>query len=526
MRIPLLLILVTTSISAQKFYRDDPLHREPPPKSVKEVLARDVEDWFDFLHNTLVRPGDRSETPAQAVNTLGEPMDGAWYTQRHYFKRMTHEQLALGPGGRTPPADGPWTVVKAKSQGITPGFTIVDRNGRMFFLKFDPPTNMEMATAADMISGRFFHALGYHVADQYLVSFDESRLVLGKNVKVKDYVGKTRPMTRRDLLEILLKTRPHRDGKFRALASHAIEGKGVGPFRYFGRRKDDPNDLAPHEHRRDLRGLNVFAAWLGHDDSRAVNTYDTLVSENGRQFIRHYLLDFGSTLGSGSTRPNSPRSGGEYLFSWGLAAKNIFTLGLIVPAWARAYYPIYPSIGLFEGKMFDPVRWVPEYPNAAFENRLPDDEFWAAKQVMAFTDEDIRAIVRTGEYSDPAAADYLVRTLALRRDKIGRAFLERVLSLDRFEVRGEAPVFKLAFEDLGLKHGTAKSREFKVAWFEFDNVTGGRTPVTSASGFEFPRAKAQYVGAEITEAGGPRAVTVYFRNAGLRPEVVGVERRW
>ena len=33
-------------------------------------------------------------------------------------------------------------------------------------------------------------------------------------------------------------------------------------------------------------------------------------------------------------------------------------------------------------------------PITAFENRLPDDTFWAAKQVMAFTDEEIRAIVQ------------------------------------------------------------------------------------------------------------------------------------
>ena len=33
------------------------------------------------------------------------------------------------------------------------------------------------------------------------------------------------------------------------------------------------------------------------------------------------------------------------------------------------------------------------YDVAPFANRLPDDTFWAARQVMAFTDDDIRAIV-------------------------------------------------------------------------------------------------------------------------------------
>ena len=54
---------------------------------------------------------------------------------------------------------------------------------------------------------------------------------------------------------------------------------------------------------------------------------------------------------------------------------------------------------------------------------------------MAFTDEDIRAIVSTGQYSDPAAADWLARCLIERRNRIGRAYLGRVLPLDNSESR-------------------------------------------------------------------------------------------
>ncbi len=511
---PLLLCLA----AGRMFYPDDPLMKEPRPIHVKDAQKRKVEDYFDFLHNTLVRPGIKRGVPAMAVNTLGEPMDGAWYTHRHYFHRMSAEELARGPGGRTPPADGPWTVVRAKSEGITPGFTIVDRNNNRYFLKFDPVTNLEMATAADMISGRFFHALGYHVADQYLVYFDEQRLVLGKGIQIADEIGRKRPMTRRDLLEVLLKTRKNNRGLYRAVASRAIDGKDLGPFRYFGLRKDDPNDTVPHEHRRDLRGLMVPCAWLNHDDSRAINTFDALVTEDGVQYIRHYLLDFGSTLGSASTGPNKPRGGGEYLFDWGLAAKNILTLGLIIPRWARAKYPQDPSIGHFESATFDPARWVPEYPNAAFENRLPDDEFWGAKQVMAFSDDHIRAIVRTGELSDPRSEEYLVRTLIERRDKIGRAFVERVLPLDGFEVRDG----RLVFRDVG-----SKRRELSIAWRTFDNATGQRGDTIEGRTFEVPRAAGDYWVAEIAQAGdNRRTIAVYVRKKGGGYEVAGVERRW
>jgi hypothetical protein len=91
-----------------------------------------------------------------------------------------------------------------------------------------------------------------------------------------------------------------------------------------------------------------------------------------------------------------------------------------VPGWARAKYPGIQSVGVFESKVFDAVKWVPEYPNPAFTNRLPDDSFWAAKQVIAFTDDQVRAIVKTGEYSDPRAEEYVAKALIERRDKIGR----------------------------------------------------------------------------------------------------------
>ena len=45
-------------------------------------------------------------------------------------------------------------------------------------------------------------------------------------------------------------------------------------------------------------GERVYAAWLNHDDSRAPNTLDMLVAENGRSYLKHYMFDFGSVLGS------------------------------------------------------------------------------------------------------------------------------------------------------------------------------------------------------------------------------------
>ena len=529
----LLILLSSDPLLAKKFYGDDPLLEEPTPLTLDDVQVRKLVRFSDFFAHTLGKPGERNTRqhviPSKAVNTLGEPMAGAWYSRRHYWKSMTNEELTRGPGGTTPPStDGQWTFVSAKTEGITPGFTMIDSKKRQYFVKFDPLKNPEMSTSAEMISARFFYALGYHVADSYLIYFDERQLVLGENIEIRGKTGKKRKMTRRDLLDILLKAPQTEDGKYRAVATLQLPGKDVGQFRFFGVRKDDPNDTVPHEHRRDLRGYYVFSAWLNHDDSRAINTLDTLLEENGLRYIRHYLLDFGATLGSSTSHPNSPRAGGEYLFSWGPTLKEIATLGLWVPGWALAKYPKYPSIGRIEADIFDPEKWYPEYPNPAFENRLPDDEFWAAKQVMAFTDEQVRTIVKTGQLSDPAAEEYLVNCLIRRRDKIGKAFYAKVLPLDRFSVRdGE-----LVFEDLAKKHGMGETSPLKVSWSRFDNETEKKTPLAAETAFAIPREAfnnpdTAYYAADISRGGETkRPITVYLRTQRGSAEVVGIDRSW
>ena len=87
------------------------------------------------------------------------------------------------------------------------------------------------------------------------------------------------------------------DGTYRVIAGRLMPGKILGGFQYAGTRPDDPNDLVPHEHRRELRALRVFGAWTNLTDLKAANTLDALVTENGRTIVKHYLQDVGSTFG-------------------------------------------------------------------------------------------------------------------------------------------------------------------------------------------------------------------------------------
>jgi hypothetical protein len=142
------------------------------------------------------------------------------------------------------------------------------------------------------------------------------------------------------------------------------------------------------------------------------------VTENGRSFVRHHLIDFSALLGAGANGKRAYPTGTEYYVDAGVMAREITTLGLRPFAWERSVDPNIPAVGFVEGEVFDPARWRPDYPNPAFDARTDRDVRWGARIVAGFTDEHIRAAVSAGRYSDPRAAAYVTRVLIQRRNKI------------------------------------------------------------------------------------------------------------
>ncbi|MDA1314791.1 MAG: hypothetical protein O2968_15770 [Acidobacteria bacterium] len=531
-------LLCPLLLGAQRFYPDDPLSEEPAPMNLEDARFRKLNDYYDLFTNTFgdvgerqgqVQDGRKSQfIPSGGVNTLGEVMDSAWFSNRIGSRPMGVEEIQQGAGdGNAPAIEGQWTIVGAKTQGVTPGFRIRDSSGRNYLLKFDPLDYPEMATGADVIGAHLFHALGYNVPENYLVVFDEDKLVLGDGVTVTDASGDKRPMSRYDVKAALARVPRLEDGRIRGLASLFLKGKILGEFRYYGTRSDDFNDIVLHEHRRDLRGLFVFCAWLNHNDSRAINTLDSLVQEDGRKFIRHYLIDFGAILGSASVVSNTARDGNAYFWESKPALAQIFSLGIYVPRWARARYLTHPSVGKIEYPSFEPEEWKPNYPNPAFQNRLPDDEFWAAKKVMAFTNEQLKAAVKLAEYSDARAEKWIADYLIKRRDRIGEAYFTKVLPLDDFKVEGG----ELKFVDVSVKHGFTGARDLKIVWSRFDNSSEKLTAIEGASGPRLPDVvrdgpSGAYFAAKIAGDDPKKTVTVYLRKQNDGHQVVGIDRSW
>ncbi len=509
----------------KRFYSDDPICCAPKPLSIKSIEPRKIDLLFDFINSSVVRQKP-SNTLAGGINTVGEVLDSEWFTNRHGRKRLTPAELKRGPGDNHPPQP-PFAVVGAKLDGITPGFRMKDSKGTLYFVKPDPVSNPEMATAADVLGSRFFYAIGYNTPENYIVSIRREDITIDPTATRVGDSGKIRPMNMRDIHNILWKVPRAADGSYRMVASTAVEGKPVGPFNYLGTRSDDPNDVVPHEQRRDLRGLFVFCAWLNHTDAKSGNSLDAVVTEGDLHYVRHYLIDFGSAFGSDSDMPKNARFGNGYIIPTGSEiGHGIANLGLVGKPWERADYPDLPAIGRFESKAFQPEAWIPNYPNPAFDQRTPEDEYWAAKIVMAFSDDDIRAIVETAKYSDPAAADYMVNTLKERRDKIGRAFFGKVLPLEDFRITNGT----LEFRDLAVVHGFATQRQYNAKWSNFDNQRNALTAIPSATSMSLPgewqsTAEGNYLAVTLSASGDEsKAVTVYLRKTNGAAKVVGIDR--
>jgi len=533
------LLSVSGLAQGGKFRSDDPLGVDPDQLPIPQPRAVDMSQTIDLLVNTFaLRPDKDVPIPrTENVNTLGEVPDSSWFTNRMSRRVMSIEELVRGPNQLDgPDRSEPWVIIDLKTEGITPGFTIHDGKGEAYFIKFDPPKYPQLATSTEVISTKFFHAFGYNVAENYLSFIRRQDLRISPDARLEDEEGKERPIRELDIDNIFRWAYQESDGTTPVIASRRIPGVPLGHFTYYGTRSDDPNDIFPHQNRRELRGLRVFSAWLNHDDSRSINSLNVYVGEPGEGFVKHYLIDFGSALGSGSVKPQTRRAGNEYIIEGKPIVKAGLTLGIWDRPWRHVKYPDYPGIGRFEADFFQPQLWRPEYPNPAFDRMQREDAFWATRIVMRFTDEMIRAMVETGQLNDPAASDYLVQTLIKRRDKIIRYYLPQINPLDEFHLTGEPGLsLRLAFTNLGLEAGLAVTSFYQYQWFRFDNPSQGLEPVTElrpsdGPSLAVPQDPGAYLMVRINTSSQEQPqwrnkVEVFIRN-GSQPKIVGIERQF
>lgn len=527
---------LTLEAQSRRFFPDDPIWQEPMTQDVKEARRYEPDLTYQTLENLFWRPGDREVGQrAKNINTVDEVPDGPYFVNRAGRMPLTPAMVARAANTSNGPAPGKWTVVSAKSDGVTPGFTIRDSANQLWFVKFDPPGWRGMATGSEIVAAKLFWAAGYHTAEYHIAQLVPSNLVIGKDTKITPPGEMARSMDQSDIAWLLSRADRDPDGSYRVILSKAAPGRPVGRIRFNGTRADDPNDVVPHEHRRELRGYFVFAAWLNHVDAKGINSLSTLVTENGRSFIRNYLLDFGSALGSAAVGPREGWEGYEGLVEdRGAILKRTLSLGFDVPVWRTQDYYESPSIGRLprDHSKWNPDAWRAHIPNSAFRHMRADDTFWAATKLAAITDDMIRAAVAEGRFGDPASEKFLAQAVIDRRLRILQTFLPKVNPIvDPSLDRNGRLSFRNAASDAAVAD---RAPGYRALWYTFDNNGDKSTLVATTEETQSPMVMppmppSEYIKVDLSAVGGPEAwtrpVSAYFRRNSQGWTLIGFERQ-
>ena len=429
----------------------------PAPRRIALLLYHFDGTFFRRIARALELPRPRR---ALGVNALDEVPDSTWFTNRIGVREVSLAELRAGPAVvGSPEPHKPWTILSTKVGGKTIGFIMVDARGERFLLKFDRAGFPELETAADVITGKLLWAIGYNVPEDHIVHFRPEELVLAPDAEIKDVFGNVRRLTRAHLDGELAKVVIAPDGRIRGLVSHFLAGKPLGGHPGEGVRGDDPNDRISHELRRDLRGTYAIFAWLDHGDIKEDNSLDMWVADPAdpsRHHVKHYLVDFGLSLGTMATLARDRRRSLEYKVDFASMVPPLVSLGLWRRPWENRSAPDLRGVGLFEADTYAPGAWHPMTPAyVPFLTADRFDHFWGAKLLIRFTRAQIRAVVETAQLSDPRAVDYLTDTLVARQRATAHHWFARVSPLDRFEVIVAGGGHALCFDDLTLTYHLA-----------------------------------------------------------------------
>ena len=448
---------------------------------------------WDAADNSIFRPVSKVfavDPPKEArnVTAFDEVPDSAWFQNRLGKKRPTSDELVRGackPDDMLDPekADpSSWVIDQGKPNGASPGFRVKIDGKRKYMFKADLKEEPERPSAASAIGAAIYHAVGFNTSCEQIVYVDPKRMKLTPGLKFTANDGVTRAFDDKALAKVLAEA-GQRGETYRFQASAWLGGYLIGPFKYEGTRSDDPNDVIPHEDRRDLRGARVLAAWLHHFDAREQNSMDSWFATDPKKpdsspgYVKHYYLDTSDCFGSlWAVDGISRRLGHSFLLDFQDILQDFVTLGVPVRPWEKEERAAEGSpgrmFGYFHWREFEPDAWLNEYPNPAFGRATEHDNAWMARILSRFDRADIKELVSLGKFTEPAAADYLAEVLEMRLRKIVERYLFVLSPVADLRMEGPST---LCGVDLARRRGARPEGSFK-----YDaSARGTAVPVTA-----------------------------------------------
>jgi hypothetical protein len=457
-------------VKRQNEKEKDKTHISCAPEPYISPLAWDAAD------NTFFRPIAKIfavDPPKEArnVNEFDEVPDSAWFTNRIGARSIPLEELVRGackPEDLLEPdtaKDGEYVIDQGKPNGASPGFRVKIGGKRKYMFKTDFLKEPERPSAAAAIGTAIYNAVGFNTSCEQVLYVNPKVFDLKPGLTVTANDGITRPFDKQALDKVINEA-GKRGEKRRFQASAWLGGYLLGPFKYEGTRSDDPNDVIPHEDRRDLRGARLIAAWLHHFDAREQNSMDSWMAvdkanpESSPGWVKHYYLDTSDCFGSlwdwdGISR----RMGDSYILDFADIGTDFITFGAIERPWERKKLTKgMEMFGYFHWDEFDPERWRNEYPNPAFSRATEHDNAWMARILSRFDRADIEALVSLGKFTNPDADDFLAEVLERRLRKIADRYLTRLSPVSDVRIEGPNKVCAL---DLARRRAVRPESDFR-----------------------------------------------------------------
>ncbi len=522
--LPLILILLVSSGCAHGYRFKDAAPVTQAPDTQASPVPDKTGGEFRYVEyavsGSLRYPVDsyldtRRVPRSLDVNSMDEVPASAWFTPRLGYKNISNEELVKGPEKQGPPQK-PLTITKAKTAGNSPGFIVKDARGIKYLIKFDRTEFGGIESTVNYVVNRLFWAFGYNVPEDYIFHLSPEDAKLGEGI------------TQDEVDEVYSFSHVDEDGTYRTVASLFLQGKILGPISPKGTRKNDPNDTIRHENRRTLRGLRMFSAYLDNSGFRSDNSMDVYEGEPGQGHTVHYLLDFGEAFGAHGLEHDRLWDGYEHFFSLEDSLKKFAAFGLRVENWENLTVDSKSWTGNFEAETYSPGKWKETTQFLPIRYSKADDDYWAAKILLALKPEQVKALFDHADHADEDYEKSVLEILERRREKTIRYAFSRVSPLEVEKLENTS----LKLKDLGSEIGMTGS-EYRV---KFLNASGKRVApgitVPGGSSLEIPLSQALqaskgYLRVDVTAVQGgkpaPSAAQFHIRQSGSgEPKLAGV----
>jgi hypothetical protein len=533
-------------------------HREPDPKDPDHVSCAptiyDAPTYWDGADNMFFRPlsemvGIATSGESVNVNSVDEVPDSSWFTNRLGIRPVGLDELRLNeckPEVLLDPdhaPDGSWLIDQGKTSGSTPGFRMSVPGRGKYLVKVEATGLPERQVAATVIGEAVYYATGYNATCEQALFVRPSifRLKPGLRAAHGNF-GDEYDFDQKAVDDLFAKSNKH-GGLLRISASAWVPGYVTQQFRYEGTRGDDPNDVVPHQNRRELRASRLISAWLDHFDAREGNSLDTWVTDvqggppdASPGHLVHIMMGTSAALGSSwDWDPITRRLGYSYVVDWGDMATDFATLGAATRVWETTQRaPGHEMFGYFNVQAFDPEQWKNEYPNAAFSRMTERDAAWMARILARFTPEMVRALAEMAKLADPVNTDYLESVLKGRLSKILERYLTRISPIAGVRVEGRSALCGLDLAEWrGLRDPAAfrySARRLGGTWLAVERRAGAQVCVTlpriAPDGTTADDDAARYVRVRVEDgvARGPLVAHLYDLGPTRGYRLAGLER--